>query len=158
MAAVDLKSCYDQVSHAPSTLAMAEYGMSIEPIQSMYSMIQNMQYYTKTVHGVSEKTFGEKEGYIACPNGLGQGNGAGPACWLVSSAHMFDVLKARGNSSQISTPLSKKTMDMCGFAVVDDTYLIAMTENNDVKETQLKLQKIIDDWEAGALAPQKSWC
>ena len=164
MASVDLKSCYDRVAHAPSTLAMTGYGMPKEPIQSMYTTIQNMQYHTKTVHGVSKETFGGKEDFIACPNGLGQGNGAGPACWSVSSAHMFDVLKARGKSSKIITPLSNKSLDMCGFAVVDDTDLIAMTENNDAEETQYKLQQIIDDWEAvakttgGALAPQKSWC
>ena len=55
-------------------------------------------------------------------------------------------------------------MKMCGFAVVDDTDLIATTNNNDGEELKNKLQDVIDDWEAvakttgGALAPQKSWC
>ena len=43
MAAADLKSCYDRVAHVPAYLAMRSYGMSSEPIQSMFTTIQDMQ-------------------------------------------------------------------------------------------------------------------
>ena len=79
MAGVDLKSCYDRVSHAPAYLAMCSYGIPSEPIQSMFQMIQDMKYFTFTSHGISKRSFGGKEkGNSAAPNGLGQGNGAGP--------------------------------------------------------------------------------
>ena len=93
MAAVDLKSCYDRVAHAPVYLAMRSYGMPNGPIQSMFETIQEMKFYTRTVHGVSEKTFGGAEtGYISKPNGLGQGNGVGPQIWNAVSSKMFKVL------------------------------------------------------------------
>ena len=47
--------------------------------------------------------------------------------------------------------------------MVDDTDLIATTNNNDKQEVTNKLQDVIDDWEAvakttgGALSPEKSW-
>ena len=80
MSGVDLKSCYNRVSHAPAYLAMQSYGIPSQPIQSMFQSIQDMQYYTFTAHGMSKSSFGGKEkGYNAAPNGLGQGNGAGPS-------------------------------------------------------------------------------
>ena len=46
---------------------------------------------------MSNTSFGGKEdGYIAKPNGLGQGNGAGPAVWSVVSSKMFEVMHNRG--------------------------------------------------------------
>ena len=77
MAAVDLKSCYDCVAHAPAHLAMRSYGMPSKPIECMFETIQDMKYYTITSHGESDRCFGGLEkGFAAKPNGLGQGNGA----------------------------------------------------------------------------------
>ena len=92
MAGVDLKSCYDRVAHAPAYLAMRSFGIPSEPIESMFSTIQNMQYYTFTAHGMSTKSFGGlEEGFSAAPNGLGQGNGDGPAIWSVVSSKCFKL-------------------------------------------------------------------
>ena len=165
MAAVDLKSCYDRVAHAPAYLAMRSYGMPNGPIQSMFETIQEMKFYTRTVHGVSEKTFGGAEtGYIAKHNGLGQGNGAGPQIWNAVSSKMFKVLHNRGKTSTIKAPVSKKEMELCGFSFVDDTDLIAMTNGkNDPLEATKKMQQALDDWEkvakttGGALEPSKSF-
>ena len=129
MAAVDLKSCYDRVAHAPAYLAMRSYGIPNGPIQSMFKTIQEMQFYTRTVHGTSKKTFGGNEGtYIAKPNGLGQGNGAGPQIWNAVSTKMFKVMHNRRRASRIKCPVSEEEMELCGFAFVDDTDLFAMTE------------------------------
>ena len=166
MAAVDLKSCYDRVAHAPAYLAMRSYGIPSEPLECMFQAIQDMQYYTVTHHGVSNLSFGGKEkGYTAKPNGLGQGNGGGPSAWSVQSSKMFQVMHKRGSSTQITSPITGTTTDICGFAYVDDTDLIAMLESeNDGKQVTERMQKIVDDWEGiakttgGALSPQKCWC
>ena len=164
MSALDLKSCYDRIAHAPAYLAMRSYGMPAAPVISMFESIQQMKYYTFTSHGMSKKSFGGKEkGYTACPNGVGQGNGAGPAVWSVVSSKMFEVLRSRGSSSKIVSPLTGSVTDICGFAFVDDTDMIATTKNNNELEVTKRMQQIIDEWEAiakctgGALVPKKCW-
>ena len=165
MSAVDLASCYDRISHPPAYLAMRSHGIPSEPIESMLSTFQDTRFYTKTVHGISSKSFGGlQEGFTAKPNGVGQGNGAVPAIWSVTSSNMFQVLKENGHSSFIITPLSKKELKVCGFAVVDDTDLIATSDSNNAKEAHRKMQEMIKDWDevarvtGGALKANKSWC
>ena len=166
MADVDLKSCYDRVAHAPAYLAMRSYGIPSEPIESMFSTIQNMQYFTFTAHGMSTKSFGGREdGFSTAPNGLGQGNGAGPAIWSVVSSKMFQVMHKRGAATTISSPLTNATIDVCGFAFVDDTDLIAMSPEgtNDRSDAKNRMQHVVNEWESvskvtgGELVPSKCW-
>ena len=165
MSAVDLKSCYDRVSHAPAFLAMSSYGVLQQPIQSMFQSIQHMRYHTFTAHGLSSISFGGKEkGYKAAPNGLGQGNGCAPTAWSVVSSKMFQVMHKRGASTQIMSPLTGSEIDVCGFAYVDDTDLIAMSkQTNDTTDATKRMQKTVNEWEAvskttgGALVPDKCW-
>ena len=165
MAAVDLKSCYDRVTHSPANLAMQSFGIPPAPIESMFQSIQDMEYHTMTFHGISEDSFGGKEkGFIAAPNGLGQGNGAGPAVWSVVSTKMFQVLHERGAATKIISPITKDKIDLCGFAFVDDSDLIAMSSNkNDPADAKDKMQNVVNQWEAvskttgGALSPEKCW-
>ena len=92
MAGVDLRSCYDRVTHAPLYLAMRPFGVTSQPIESMFCTIQEIKYYTFTSHGMSKRSFGGKErGYKAAPNGLGQGNGAGPSVWSLVSTKCFKL-------------------------------------------------------------------
>ena len=142
MSAADLKSCYDRVAHAPAYLAMRSFGVPSEPIESMFSTIQDIQYYTFTAHGLSETSFGGKEkGYKAKPNGLGQDNGAGPSVWSIVSTKMFQVMHKRQASTIIKAPLTNDKLQACGFDFVGDTVLIAMSKlsqgctNKDAKST-----------------------
>ena len=165
MAAVDLKSCYDRVSHSPAYLAMRSYGILKDPIISMFQSIQHMRYYTFTAHGMSSNSFGGLEpGFTAAPNGLGQGNGCAPTAWSVVSSKMFQVMHKRGASTTITSPLTNSVIDVCGFAYVDDTDLVTMSDGiNDTSDAATKMQNTINEWEAvskttgGALVPSKCW-
>ena len=145
MAAVDLKSCYDRVSHSPAFLAMRSYGLPKEPIISMFQSIQHMRYYTITAHGISKTSFGGLEpGFSAAPNGLGQGNGCAPTAWSIVSSKMFEVMHKRGASTVITSPLTQTEIDVCGFAYVDDTDLVAMSDGlNDTLDAAQKMQKTV---------------
>ena len=164
MAAVDLKSCYDRVLHAPAYLAMRSYGIPSAPIESMFQTIQDMKYFTFTFHGKSKISFGGKEkGYSAAPNGLGQGNGGAPSAWSIVSLKMFEVMHKRGMATTITSPITKSSVEVCGFAYVDDTDLITMQENNCHTDAKNHMQETINEWEAvskvtgGALVPSKCW-
>ena len=107
MTSCDLKSCYDRVAHTPALLAMLGYGIPMEPMFSMFHSIQYMQFITRTAYGDSGKTFGGmEEGFLARPQGLGQGNGSGPPVWAVVSSRMFEVLHKRGLATDFTTPIT----------------------------------------------------
>jgi hypothetical protein len=58
LCASDLKSCYDRVVHAISSLAMRRVGMPVEPIICMFSTIQDLEHHVRTIYGDSKKSFG----------------------------------------------------------------------------------------------------
>ena len=165
MGSVDLKSCYDRIAHAPAFLAMRGFGIPSAPIKSMFQTYQNMQFHSKMAHGVSKTTFGGvEEGFLAKPQGVGQGNGAGPPIWAVVSSRMFQILKKRNLVARFSRPFTRQDLELCRFAYVDDSDIIATSSNvNNPKETLKTMQETLDCWEAtakvtgGALEPSKSF-
>ena len=164
MTACDLKSCYDRIAHTPAIMACMGYGISGAPLQSMFSTIQKTQFVTRTVFGDSKETFGGRETFSAYPQGSGQGNGSGPPVWAIISSRMFEVLKKRGLATVMASPISKNTLELAGFAFVDDSDIIAASGMcNDPEHILQLMQKTIDCWEGvakstgGALAPDKSW-
>ena len=165
VSAVDLKSCYDRIAHSPAYLAMRGFGIPAEPVKSMFNTYQNIKFHIKTSHGTSKQYFGGQEnGFKAKPQGVGQGNGAGPPVWAVVSSRMFQILRKRNLVSTISRPISKEQLQLCGFAYVDDSDIIATSNNvNDPNATIMQMQQTLDTWEesakvtGGALEPSKSF-
>ena len=161
----DLKSNYDRITHTPAILAAMGFGIDANPLKSMFTSIQNTQFTTRTAFGESTRTFGGLEDdFIAKPQGMGQGNGAGPGMWTIVSSKMFHVLRDRGLTTPIIAPISKSTANLSGFAYVDDTDIIAAAgHQNDPDATIRKMQETINCWEGlakstgGALDPTKSW-
>ena len=165
MGSVDLKSCYDRIAHTPAYLAMRGFGIPAGPLRSMLNTHQNIQFKSKSVHGVSKVSFGGKEDrYIAKPQGAGQGNGAGLPIWAVVSSQMFQILKKQHLVTKFSRPITKRVLEICGFAFVDDSDIIATSNNvNNPYHTLQQMQQTLDSWEVsakvtgGALEPSKSF-
>jgi hypothetical protein len=162
MASVDLRSCYDRVVHVAAFLALRSYGIPAEAVFSMFSSIQNMNFFLKTVHGRSDQfSGGLEEGYNAKPNTLCQGNGAGPQIWSIVSSKMFEVMHAKRAVTTFKTPILQQLLDLSGFAYVDDADLITLIEGNNEMDTMEKMQYSLDVWESvskttgGALEPSK---
>jgi exonuclease III len=165
MTSCDLKSCYDRIAHTPAFLALRRTGIPKEVIFSMLETIQNAEFITRTAYGDSKITFGGKEtGFTAKPQGTGQGNGAAPQIWAVVSSAMFEVMHQKGLGTNFKAPISKEELELCGFAFVDDSDIIATSgHQNNPDETVTQMQKTINCWDGvaratgGALAPDKSW-
>ena len=75
------------------------------------------------------------------PQGLGQGNGAGPTIWSILSSTVFDVLHSEGYSSTFCSALSLGLLKLCGFAYVDDCDLVA--DGISVGDVYEKLQSVL---------------
>ena len=163
----DLSSCYDRVTHTPAMLAMASYGIPMQPLTSMFKTIQNCKSYIRTAFGESVRSFGgHDDNYIALPMGLGQGNGSGPSVWTIISTKMFEVMYKHDLASFFMTPITNLPLEICGFAFVDDTDLVCSVQDmSSSLDTLNKMQKMVDTWEGvakttgGAIetSPDKSW-
>ena len=80
----------------------------------------------RTAYGDSELTYGgeEMKEWENYPQGILQGNTAGPDIWSALSYVVFEVLHKRGFGCKMITSLSKQLFTLVGFAYVDDCDLI----------------------------------
>ena len=111
-------------------------------------------------------SYGGVEQYHAPVMGVGQGNQTGPQVWTVISSSMFEVLRQKGFSTKFNTPITKQTLELCGFAYVDDTDLLQSSGTksfyNNPEQDMERMQNAIDCWESvakstgGAITTNKS--
>ena len=162
MCACDLKSCYDRVVHTAASLALQRVGVPLPQIQCMFGTIQKLIHRIRTAFGLSKKSFGgSNKTFSRPPQGMGQGNGAGPTVWSILSSTIFEELHSRGFSTPFLFALSTGVFKLCGFSYVDDCDLIA--DGNTAKEVHTKLQNMLTLWDelmevtGAAIAPDKCW-
>ena len=162
MCSCDLKSCYDRVVHSAASLALQRVGIPLTQIQCMFTTIQQLSHRIRTAFGLSKKSYGgTSKKYRKPPQGMGQGNGAGPTIWAIISSTIFEELHSQGASTEFCYALSNGLFWLCGFAYVDDSDLIADGDSPEVAHA--KLQKILKKWDklmevnGGAIATDKCW-
>jgi hypothetical protein len=99
------------------------------------------------------------------PQGILQGNGAGPAGWSAIAALLIKAMKDQGYGYSAWSLIWQRAMLVVCFAFVDDTDLINAPHNLDVNTNQRlqETQEALTLWEGlltatgGALAPEKSY-
>ena len=162
MCACDLKSCYDRVVHTAASLALQRVGIPLPRIQCMFSTVQRLIHRIRTAYGLSQESFGGiSTKFKKPPQGMGQGNGAGPTVWSVLSSTVFEELHARDYSSSFCYALSTGLYKLCGFSYVDDCDLLA--DGDTATEVHDKLQTVLTLWDklmevnGAAIAPDKCW-
>ena len=103
-------------------------GLPYEPLAMMFKAISRMHYSIRT-------GFGDSKTYISCETGklfqgVFQGNGAGPARWLLGSLMIVLFMHRLGMVSELSSPISGMVFLIMGFMFVDDTYLVILGDEN----------------------------
>jgi hypothetical protein len=159
----DAKSCYDRIVHSVATIALRRLGMPPEPILSMFSTLQHAQHHVSTALGVSSRHYG---GTPDPPlQGVGQGNGAGPAIWVVISTVLIATMATQGHGFNLLSALTGALVSFVCYAFVDDTDVIhsARTIDSPGEEVIAEMQIVLDRWAGvlratgGALVPSKSY-
>ena len=95
------------------------------------------------------------------PQGVLQGNTAGPDIWSVLRSVIFNVLHSRGFSESLVLAISKQVFTLVGFAYMDECDLIQSGTN--LIEVLLSIQSLINSWgnlmevTGGAISTDKSW-
>jgi hypothetical protein len=158
----DAKSCYDRIVHMIASLAMRRTGMPAEPVRSMFETLQKAAHRVTTAYRVSKQTYGTD---MEIPyQGVGQGNGAGPAIWVVISTVIIAMMSTAGHGFNLLSAMTKTLITMACYAFVNDTDVIqSACDINQKGEAVVPLmQDAVDRWEGGlrvtggALVPSKS--
>ena len=158
----DAKSCYDRIGHSSAGLAMQRCGVPSPLVDSSLGPIQRLRHFIRTAYGDSTTSFSAAAHSIPV-QGIGQGNGAGPAIWAVVSTPIFNAMRQRGYGLFLRSPASGSSFLFVGYAFVDDTDLVVdgLTSSATAAQVAHRLQASANFWEAslrasgGALSPAK---
>ena len=119
----DAKSCYDRIVLWIAVLALRRLGTSTPASLEMMRTLQTVKHKICTAYGDSKGDYGGP--FLSKPlQGVGQGNGAGPAIWVAISTVLLTIMRQRGYGLSILSTLSFSALVMEGFAFVDDTDII----------------------------------
>ena len=158
----DADKCYDRINHIVMSLLLMAIVGSVGSVAAMLSPIQTMKFFQRTARGDST-TFMGGRGKDNPLQGLCQGNGAAPACWLMLSSVLMHCYKRQGFGSRILSPMSGVIIDFLGEIYVHDTDLIVTQPNfTTAEETQEGLKEAAWAWASGlnatggAINPEKS--
>ena len=159
----DAKGCYDRIAHVVVDMALRRLGVPKPALQSMIETIQEMEHHIRTAFGDSEGHYGN-DNHLP-PQGILQGNGAGPAGWFAISTVLIQILKDEGYGYKEWTLIKQRAISITCFAFVDDTDLIHANNDREVPTERLidEAQSALTLWEnllsctGGALAPEKSY-
>ena len=85
--------------------------------------------------------------------GIGQGNGAGPAIWLVMTIPLINMLRTRGFGIEAVAPFSKEHIFFSCFTFVDDSdSIIAPLHCPTIQGLIQEAQAALDLWGGGLRA------
>jgi hypothetical protein len=146
LCANDAKSCYDRIVHSIATLALRRLGMPPEPINSMFETLQKAYHHASTAFGISSQHYGGRRQPPL--QGIGQGNGAGPAIWAAISTVIISVMATQGHGFNILSVLSARLVSFVCYAFVDDTDVNHSASNTDTpgEEVIFEMQEVLDRW------------
>jgi hypothetical protein len=156
----DVKSCYDRIVHSIANICLQRVGVQANTCQVMLGTLQQMKHYVKAAYGTSEQSYGS----IRIPlQGVLQGNGAGPAIWLLISSSMINMLRTQGFGFTSPNLLSDESYTFACYTYVDDTDLIHNSKDQNPNSIILDMQRMLYHWAGalratgGALVPSKSY-
>jgi hypothetical protein len=126
--AADADKCYDRINHIIMLFFLLAMVGTIGPIVPMLHPIQAMKFYQRTARGDSTTFMGGRDKDYPL-QGLCQGNGAAPVCWLMISSLLMHCYKFQGYGSRFISPISGTIIDFLGEIYVNDTDLIVTCPN-----------------------------
>jgi hypothetical protein len=146
----DEKSCYDRILHAIASIAMHRLGVAPEVCHMLFGTLQDIQHYIRTSYGDSASSYGT----IQIPlQGVLQGNGAGPAIWLVISIPIINMIKAEGFGLRCWTAITDEEFHFVCYTFVNDAdFIHAPWPHDNFLVLITEMQSMLDHWEGGIRA------
>jgi hypothetical protein len=128
-------------------------GLPLEPVSSMFLMLQQSSHVISTAFGISHKSYGKGRKKIPL-QGVGQGNGAGPAIWVVISTVIINMMNTAGHGFHIVSALSGLLISFVCYAFVDDTDVVHASSSpiSSGEDVLAEMQTVDNRWEGGIRA------
>ena len=161
----DAANCYDRINHIIMAYLLLAITGSVGLITALLFPIQIMKFFQRTGHGDST-TFmgGPNRAMNRLLQGLCQGNGAAPACWLMLSSVLMHCYEREGHGSSVLSPMSMTLIEFLGSMFVDDTdIVVSLPELRDSLAVYNEMQSSMTCWGSllcstgGALKPEKCY-
>jgi hypothetical protein len=120
----------------------------------MLRTLQQMQHHVKTAYGISEDSYG----CVQLPlQGVLQGNGAGPAIWMLISIPLKNMLRTQRFGFKSTNILSGEEYQSACYTYVDDTDIIHIGDSNTTPQNVFDdMQDTLNHWEGGLRATGSS--
>ncbi len=119
----------------------------------MFGTIQQLRHFVCTAYGDSLQSF---SGTISSKpiQGLGQGNGAGPAIWAIVSSPILNLVRTTGYGIKLMSSISKSKIITVGNRFVDDMDLLVADDTKAQSSASIthSMQEGLDRWEQGLRA------
>ena len=130
---------------------MEKYGASQTGTKSMFTTLANSEHRVTTAYGVSTTSYGGKKRSkrrLFLLQGIGQGNGAGPAAFIFLSSVCIEVIRRKGHCSVMTAAISLVQLAMVCFSFVDDSDLQHVAHSTEVSGEALVPagQAALDCW------------
>jgi hypothetical protein len=149
----DFKSCYDRMAHNMTSISLRRQGASKLAVRSMFKTLSTASHSIRTAYGDSDRSYSAWRSPIPL-QGLGQGNGAGPAAWALLSTPIIAMMKNSGFGLSLASGISKTPLNFVCYAFVDDTDIIHTARHIDTPGEDIleEVQSCVDHWEGGSAA------
>eukprot|EP00978_Attheya_sp_CCMP212_P027693 scaffold93357_cov35-Attheya_sp.AAC.1 len=125
-----------------------------EPMHQLTHPSTTTAWYTPSYHSCA--TYGDSKSHYGGKQqipfqGTCQGNGAGPAIWLVVVSGILQHLETEGHGLDFQSAITVAATTIIAFCYVDDTSLVvtAKDHNEDVIDMIHRLQEAINCWSGG---------
>jgi hypothetical protein len=132
---------------------MLKFGVQLPPLISMFQCLQEADHKILTAYGDSTNTYGGN--CTVTLQGSGQGNGCGPATYIVIiSAIIIAMMKSEGFGVHFITATSLSLIHFVCYVFVDDSDVVhtGSTIDSTGEEVAETMQKVVDHWEGGLRA------
>jgi hypothetical protein len=142
----DAKSCYDRIVLWIAALSLLQMGAARSAVAEMMQTLLQAWHFVIIAFRESTRRY---RGTNHPLQGVGQGNGATPAIWAVTSAVLLGVMRDEGFRLNLLTVSSLSTIVIAGFAFVDNTDLLHAGAHPQLSDTSLvpQMQRVVDTWE-----------
>jgi hypothetical protein len=159
----DADKCYDKINHILMSLLLRAITGVPEAISAMLTPIQCMKFYQRTGRGDSN-TFMGGQSKDSPLQGLCEGNGCAPMCWLMLSLLLMKCYHKEGHGLAVTSPISGKLIKFMGEIYVNDMDLFTLLLDVPDLETLMEItQGNLNKWArllnatGGALNPDKCY-
>lgn len=141
---------------------MIKAGVPKEAVWGMFRTLRNSIHYIKTAFGVSNVSYKSSDFAL---QGIGQGNGCGPAAWAAISSPLLQLMKKRGHGLKFTSAMLNLITEFVAYTFVDNTDLVMSARDllDEANDILVQLQDFADDWDdvlhltGGAIVPSKSY-